>query len=77
MHCAGDARIKSAHDEAGLSPQRQTFTCLLASGQTVITAGANDVTEAQMVDALGLAHEEIKKLVALQEELYRELAPEA
>jgi len=42
----------------------------------MVEAGANDVAEAQMVDALGFAHEEIKKLVALQEELFSELAPE-
>jgi polyribonucleotide nucleotidyltransferase len=41
----------------------------------MVEAGANEVTEAQMVDALGFAHEHIRKLVALQEELYREIAP--
>jgi polyribonucleotide nucleotidyltransferase len=41
----------------------------------MVEAGANDVSEAQMVDALGVAHEEIKKLIALQEELYAAIAP--
>jgi len=41
----------------------------------MVEAGANDVSEAQMVDALGFAHEEIRKLVALQEELYEAIAP--
>ncbi len=41
----------------------------------MVEAGANDVSEAKMVEALGFAHEEIKKLVTLQEELYKAIAP--
>jgi polyribonucleotide nucleotidyltransferase len=46
-----------------------------AEAIVMVEAGASEVTEEQMVDALGFAHQEIKKLVALQEELYREIAP--
>ncbi len=46
-----------------------------ADAIVMVEAGASEVTEAQMVDALGFAHEEIKKLVAIQEELYRAIAP--
>ena len=41
----------------------------------MVEAGANDVSEAKMVEGLGFAHEEIKKLVRLQEELYQAIAP--
>jgi polyribonucleotide nucleotidyltransferase len=46
-----------------------------AEAIVMVEAGANEVPEDQMVDALGIAHEEIKRLVALQEELFREIAP--
>ena len=46
-----------------------------ADAIVMVEAGADEVTEEQMVDALGFAHQEIKKLVAIQEELYREVAP--
>jgi polyribonucleotide nucleotidyltransferase len=46
-----------------------------AEAIVMVEAGASEVTEEQMVDALGFAHQEIKKLVALQEQLYREIAP--
>ncbi len=46
-----------------------------AEAIVMVEAGAAEVTEEQMVDALGFAHQEIKKLVAIQEELYREIAP--
>jgi polyribonucleotide nucleotidyltransferase len=46
-----------------------------AEAIVMVEAGANDVTEEQMVDALGAAHEQIQKLVAVQEELFREIAP--
>jgi polyribonucleotide nucleotidyltransferase len=46
-----------------------------ADAIVMVEAGASEVTEAQMVDALGFAHDEIKKLVAIQEELYRAIGP--
>jgi len=46
-----------------------------ADAIVMVEAGADEVTEDQMVDALGFAHQEIKKLVAMQEELFREVAP--
>jgi polyribonucleotide nucleotidyltransferase len=46
-----------------------------ADAIVMVEAGADEVTEERMVDALGFAHQEIKKLVALQEELYRAVAP--
>ncbi|TDI48389.1 MAG: polyribonucleotide nucleotidyltransferase [Acidobacteria bacterium] len=41
----------------------------------MVEAAANDVSEADMVDGLGFAHEAIQKLVALQEELFEAIAP--
>ena len=41
----------------------------------MVEAGANDVSEAKMVEAMGFAHEEIKKLVQMQEELHEAIAP--
>jgi polyribonucleotide nucleotidyltransferase len=46
-----------------------------AEAIVMVEAGASEVTETQMVDALGFAHQEIQKLVAIQEELYRAIAP--
>jgi polyribonucleotide nucleotidyltransferase len=46
-----------------------------ADAIVMVEAGADEVTEDRMVDALGFAHQEIKKLVAMQEELYRAVAP--
>jgi polyribonucleotide nucleotidyltransferase len=41
----------------------------------MVEAGANEVAEGQMVEALGIAHREIQKIAALQEELFRAMAP--
>jgi polyribonucleotide nucleotidyltransferase len=41
----------------------------------MVEAGASEVSEAQMVDALVFAHEAIRKIVAIQEELYQEIQP--
>ncbi len=41
----------------------------------MVEAAANDVSEADMVDGLGFAHEAIQKLVAMQEELFESVAP--
>ena len=41
----------------------------------MVEAAANDVSEADMVDALAFAHEAIQKLVAMQEELFELVAP--
>jgi polyribonucleotide nucleotidyltransferase len=42
----------------------------------MVEAGAFEVSESQMVDALVFAHEAIRKVVAIQEELYEEIQPE-
>lgn len=42
----------------------------------MVEAGASEVSESQMVDALAFAHEAIRKIVAIQEELYQEIQPE-
>jgi polyribonucleotide nucleotidyltransferase len=42
----------------------------------MVEAGAQEVTEAEMIEALGVAHQAIQKLVDMQEELYREIKPE-
>jgi polyribonucleotide nucleotidyltransferase len=46
-----------------------------AEAIVMVEAGASEVPEEQMVDALALAHREIQKLVAIQEELFREIRP--
>jgi polyribonucleotide nucleotidyltransferase len=42
----------------------------------MVEAGASEVSESQMVDALAFAHEAIRKIVAIQEEFYQEIQPE-
>ena len=42
----------------------------------MVEAGADEVSEEQMVEALDFAHQSIRKLVDLQEELYREIQPD-
>jgi polyribonucleotide nucleotidyltransferase len=46
-----------------------------ADAIVMVEAGASEVTEEQMVEALAFAHQEIQKLVAIQEELYRGVNP--
>jgi polyribonucleotide nucleotidyltransferase len=46
-----------------------------AEAIVMVEAGANEVAEEQMVEALGIAHREIQKIAALQEELFRAVAP--
>ncbi len=41
----------------------------------MVEAGAKVVSESQMVEALEFAHDAIKKIVAIQEELYQEIQP--
>jgi polyribonucleotide nucleotidyltransferase len=41
----------------------------------MVEAGAKEVSESQMVEALEFAHENIKKIVAIQEEFYQEIQP--
>jgi polyribonucleotide nucleotidyltransferase len=40
-----------------------------AEGITMVEAGANEIPEAEILDALDIAHDAIKKLVAVQQEL--------
>ncbi len=42
----------------------------------MVEAGANEVTEDEMLEAIMIAHEEIKKLVAFQEEIVAEIGKE-
>ena len=41
----------------------------------MVEAGADEVSESQMIDALQVAHEAIRKLVEVQEEIYQEIQP--
>ncbi len=41
----------------------------------MVEAGADNISESQMVEALDFAHQAIKKLVELQEDLYQEIQP--
>lgn len=41
----------------------------------MVEGGANEIPEEQVIDAIFFAHEEIKKLVAFQEEIIQELQP--
>jgi polyribonucleotide nucleotidyltransferase len=41
----------------------------------MVEAGAKEVSEAEMVEALALAHRAVQKVIDIQEELFRELAP--
>ena len=42
----------------------------------MVEAGANEVTETEMLDAIMFAHEEIKKIVAFQNEIVKEIGKE-
>ncbi|NLB91247.1 MAG: polyribonucleotide nucleotidyltransferase [Clostridiales bacterium] len=42
----------------------------------MVEAGANEISEEVMLDAIMLAHEEIKKIVAFQEEIVKEIGKE-
>lgn len=42
----------------------------------MVEAGANEVTEAEMLEGIMVAHEEIKKIVAWQEEVQKEIGKE-
>jgi len=41
----------------------------------MVEAGAHEITEETMVEALNFAHENIRKLIALQKELYEKIQP--
>ena len=41
----------------------------------MVEAAADEVPEAKMIEALGVAHDEIRKLIDMQEELYRAIQP--
>jgi polyribonucleotide nucleotidyltransferase len=63
-------------DEDSLLPEGESQLDLVVAGSEeailMVEAGANEVTEAQVLDALDIAHTEIKKICAAQHEL-REL----
>ncbi|MFY9468574.1 MAG: polyribonucleotide nucleotidyltransferase [Solirubrobacterales bacterium] len=60
-------------DEDSLLPDGESSLDLVVAGTEeailMVEAGANEVTEAEVLDALDIAHGEIKKLCALQHEL--------
>lgn len=45
-------------------------------GIVMVECGAKEVSEDIVVEGLNLAHEEIKKIVAIQEDLYNEISPD-
>ncbi len=64
-------------DEDSLLPEGESTLDLVVAGSSeailMVEAGADEVTEAEVLDALDIAHTEIKKICAAQEEL-RKLA---
>jgi polyribonucleotide nucleotidyltransferase len=60
-------------DEDSLLPDGESKLDLVVAGTEeailMVEAGANEVTEAEVLDALDIAHSEIKKLCALQHDL--------
>lgn len=80
----GAVRIGYIDDQLVVNPTEEMMANskldLLVSGHkdgiTMVEAGANEVSEELLVDALDLAHAEIKKIVALQEEMRKEMGKE-
>ena len=71
----GELVINPTFDQLKLS-QLNLIVAGSKDAIVMVEAGAKEVSESQMVDALVFAHEAIKKIVALQEELYQEIQPE-
>ena len=77
----GAVRIGYINDQLVINPLEEDMVNskldLLVSGHkdgiTMVEAGAKEVSEDLLVDALDLAHSEIKKIVAMQEEMQREI----
>jgi polyribonucleotide nucleotidyltransferase len=73
----GAVRIGKLHGDFVVNPEEETLEeldlDLIVSGTEeailMVEAGANGVTEAEILDALDIAHAEIKKLCATMEEL--------
>jgi polyribonucleotide nucleotidyltransferase len=63
-------------DEDSLLPEGESELDLVVAGTSeailMVEAGANEVSEQQVLDALDIAHTEIKKICALQEDLRKE-----
>ncbi len=63
-------------DEDALLPEGESELDLVVAGTAeailMVEAGANEVSEEQVLEALDIAHTEIKKICALQEELRKE-----
>jgi polyribonucleotide nucleotidyltransferase len=63
-------------DEDSLLPDGESELDLVVAGTAeailMVEAGANEVSEEQVLEALDIAHTEIKKICALQEELRKE-----
>src|SRR6266480_945698 len=73
----GAVRIGKLHGDFVVNPEEESLTelemDLVVSGSSdailMVECGANGVTEAEVLDALDIAHEEIKKICAAIEEL--------
>lgn len=80
----GAVRIGYINDQLVVNPLEEQMLesklDLLVSGHkdgiTMVEAGANEVSEELLVDALDLAHAEIKKIVAMQEEIRKQIGKE-
>ena len=80
----GAVRIGYINDQLVVNPLEEQMLesklDLLVSGHkdgiTMVEAGANEVSEELLVDALDLAHIEIKKIVAMQEEIQKQIGKE-
>src|SRR6059036_975148 len=73
----GAVRIGKLHGDFVINPAEESYEelemDLVVSGSRdailMVECGANGVTEAEVLDALDIAHEEIKKICATIEEL--------
>ena len=45
-------------------------------GVTMVEAGADEVSEEVIIEAIALAHDEIKKIIGLQKEIYEKILPQ-
>ncbi len=79
----GAVRVGLVDDEFVLCPtfaqlERSRLNLVVTGSEDAIVmveAGAEDVPEARMVEALGFAHEGIRRIVSIQKELVQRIAP--
>ncbi|MDD5090135.1 MAG: polyribonucleotide nucleotidyltransferase [Candidatus Wallbacteria bacterium] len=69
MGMIGDEYIVNIHDNQLEQSKLDIFVAGTKHAVTMVEAGAKEASEAEVLQAIRIAHDEIKKIVAIQEEL--------